>query len=392
MDTGVVVLPNPDSKMGIKHMQPKMNWLYATCTAALLILHCIVSADEPRKTEVLEAPPDYIKHALRFLAAHHADGTGDQSDVLIDVGRSLLAANGLGIDLGLPESALRVQLDLPQNKGLVVTSVPETSSGAAAGLKVFDVIVQANDQDVGDAETLAKLLDAAAGTTVKIGLLRGGKPLKLDVVPTRPLVAHPVAEWVHHLRAADSVYRLGVQLAEADDTLRSHLRLASGEGLVVTEVVSDSAAAEARIQRHDVLVMLDGKRLTTVEAVNAQIQQIKDRRVELRLLRGAQELTLHTAPRKTEGGSASERLMFWELTNCQKCHDTKSGGAGWHHAAWKDYVNLNLKLSDANPHRPPDAGPPQVQIGALKNQITEMQKIISALEAQLTPVHREAKE
>jgi S1-C subfamily serine protease len=78
-------------------------------------------------------------------------------------------------------------------------------------------------------------------------------------------------------------YRIGVTLSEADDTLRTQLRLAAGEGLVVTDVVPDSAATAAGIQVNDVLTVLDGKRLTTVEAINAQVQEIKDRLVELRL-------------------------------------------------------------------------------------------------------------
>ena len=48
-------------------------------------------------------------------------------------------------------------------------------------------------------------------------------------------------------------YRIGVTLSEADDTLRSHLKLAASEGLVVTEVVNDSPAAKMGVKLHDVL-------------------------------------------------------------------------------------------------------------------------------------------
>ena len=85
-------------------------------------------------------------------------------------------------------------------------------------------------------------------------------------------------------------------LAQADDALRSQLRLAQGEGLVVTEVVADSPAAKAGLKQHDVLTQLDGKRLTTVEACNAQIQEIKDRKVTATLSAGARNPTVELSP------------------------------------------------------------------------------------------------
>lgn len=79
-------------------------------------------------------------------------------------------------------------------------------------------------------------------------------------------------------------YRVGVTLSDADDTLRSQLKLADGEGLIVTDVVPDGPAAAAGIQKHDVLIKLDGKRISTIEKINAQIQELKDRPATLAFL------------------------------------------------------------------------------------------------------------
>ena len=116
-------------------------------------------------------------------------------------------------------------------------------------------------------------------------------------------------------------FRIGVSLSEADDTLRAQLRLAAGEGLVVTDVVKDSAAKAAGMLVNDVLTVLDGKRLTTVDAINAQVQEIKDRSVELRLLRAGKELALQVAPRKSvEAAYHDSALRYWDMQSCQKCH------------------------------------------------------------------------
>src|SRR5206468_5253308 len=101
-------------------------------------------------------------------------------------------------------------------------------------------------------------------------------------------------------RPSEESYRIGVTLSGTDEALRAQLRLAEGEGLVVTQLVPDGAAAVSGVQRLDVLIVLDGKRLTTVEAINSQIREIKDKTVELRLLRGGKELALTIAPRKTK--------------------------------------------------------------------------------------------
>ena len=82
------------------------------------------------------------------------------------VAASLVATNGLGIDVAAPEAVLRAQLGLEENVGLVVTAVPEESLGGKAGLKPHDVIVQLNDQKIGDAAKLAELLDAARGQAI----------------------------------------------------------------------------------------------------------------------------------------------------------------------------------------------------------------------------------
>ena len=146
-------------------------------------------------------------------------------------------------------------------------------------------------------------------------------------------------------------YRIGVTLSEADDTLRQQLRLATGEGLVVTEVVADSSAAQAGLQMNDVLTMLDGKRLTTVEAINEQIQELKDKSVELRLLRGGKETTIQIAARKIQEAAFADRpLVYWSTKSCQNCHvaDATHQALGWklsaNSSAWTDGHHSKLWL------------------------------------------------
>jgi hypothetical protein len=195
-------------------------------------------------------------------------------------------------------------------------------------------------------------------------------------------------------------YVLGVGLDEADSTLRAQLGLATGEGLVVTDVVEDSAAADAGVKAHDVLTVLDGTRLTTVKAVTAQIQEIKDREVELRLLRGGKERSLQLAPRKSDGNvQTGDVHTHWNVNNCQRCHDSGwqmqldrsamldthkllvdpyqfHGGAQNFRFLWKD---LTANQADAKPTEP------QQQLATLKEQLAAMQQTLAKLETALQP-------
>ena len=334
---------------------------------------------------------------------------------VLDVSSSLIAANGLGIDVAAAEPALRAQLGLPENAGLVVTAAPDESIGAKAGIKVHDVVAELGGQAVGDAAKAVELIDASADKPIKLRILRGGKMIDIEATPKKPEIAK--VRWsnlvnqnlAHDVLAYAETYRIGVTLAEADDTLRTHLRLAAGEGLVVTEVFADSAAQAAGLAQHDVLTVLDGKRLTTVEAVNAQIQEIKERSVELRLLRGGREVAVQVAPRKSQEAAFAESVVtYWDTKNCQRCHsnpwthEAHRGMALRLHAdnsAWIDahsgkaYLYRHLLptvVGDAPASAETANG--QAQIDALKSQLAQMQKTLAALEAVLAPAQRKAEE
>lgn len=369
-------------------------WLFAA--VALLVVDSPASSQEPDK-------PAPVPIDLNVQSADEFSTFSAYFGVL-DVSDSLLAANGLGIDVVVPEAALRAQLGLAEGKGLVVTAVPEESCGKKAGLEVHDIVLQVYGHDTGDLKTLGEMLDAVNGQPVKVKVLRSGKTIELDATPQKPELAR-VRLKTFLTQAGQGVelvvpetYRIGVTLAEADDTLRAHLRLAAGEGLVVTEVVGDSSAAAAGILQHDVLVVLDGKRLTTVEAINAQVQELKDKSVELRLLRGGKDVTLPIAARKSQEAAFIDRaITLWDTKSCQRCHanphgDQAHAGMAWrlnaNKSVWTDGNNVRLwghLLNTAQPQPAEDSPAPQQQIDALRLQLAEMQKTLSALEAALTP-------
>lgn len=310
---------------------------------------------------------------------------------------ALISSNDLGVDVAEIQPSLRAQLNLAEGSGLVVTGVPADSPGAKAGLAVHDVIVNVGSDAVGNTEQLAEALKKAEGKPVKVGLLRQGKSMIVEVTPKSPWVAEvvladtPVKLYSRLSPAAqEERYRIGVVLSEADDTLRAQVGLAAGEGLIVSEVYPDTPAAKTGIQVHDVLVILDGKRLTTVDAVNAQIQEIKEREVELKLLRSGKEVTLKIAPVKESHAVLADfdrqALTLWhagrcpgqtQSQNCRSCHTDPF--PEWKPSFAHDYHALRSWIAN----QPAAAGSPQEQVNQLKEQLAKVQQTLAALEASL---------
>lgn len=372
----------------------------------LLLVPLSLAAQEEPQAKSAEVDVNVIDARNRLSIAIDKSVT---ADAYVDLIATLLADNPLGIDVSAPDAALRAQLDLGEDEGLIVTNVPPESVGAKVGLKVHDVIVGLDANKVGDIGKLVDWLGATEGKSVTLKVRRGGKSIELAAETTKPQYAK--LRWAMGdglALAIDSErFRIGVTLSEADETLRTQLRLAASEGLVVTEVLSDTPAESAGIRVHDVLTMLDGKRLTSVEAINAQIQEIQDRAVEVRLLRGGKETMAQITPRKsTEPTHSFQDVKLWDTTNCKSCHKDSHGldphrlmgeKLGAKVSVWTDgdlakihnykiayraqirFAELASKFTD----QPAAASAPQQQIDTLRSQLGEMQKTLANLEVAL---------
>jgi serine protease Do len=288
----------------------------------------------------------------------------------------------LGFEVEAIAAPLRAQLGLPEGEGVVVASVVSESDAAKAGLQQYDVLQTIDDAPIAGPEMLHESIGKEPGKK----LLRQGKPLTIEI--TGPAVA--AQTWLQGyslLLPVESRYRIGVTLAEADDVLRSQLRLAAGEGLVVTDVVADSPAANAGVQRHDVLIKLDGKRLSTVESLNDQVQEIKDRAVTLELLRRGMETCCELTPQLSNNSITT-------ITDAANFSLWLRPPAVWqldqHGYTWQPGLpNTNLVINSLQAAQPDSAeAEPQgdntaAQLAELKQQLAAMQKSLEALEASL---------
>ena len=180
----------------------------------------------------------------------------------------------LGIDTQDVDARNMRALGLAEARGAVVTRVYPGSAGAAAGLKVGDVIQAANGEPIADAEALRNFQGLqAANARVVLDVRRDGKPLQL----TSGLRETPKA-----LDGSQLDPRLaGASFAELPETLRRQ----GLSGVLVEDVARGSRAAQNGLQKDDVIQAATSGEFTDLGGFRASFGAPPQQLV-LRVLRG----------------------------------------------------------------------------------------------------------
>jgi hypothetical protein len=266
------------------------------CLAVLSTLVCSRSsvADEPPAGNP-SAAPAAVDAGVPVQAGEPVK-RDDLLSVRFAVDAIQLAANTdqLGAEVSYVDEVLRSHLGLDTGKGLLVVSVAEDGPAAKAGIQKNDVLTTVGGEEISDLQAFRKTLEASADKSLSVGLIRSGKKQSVELTPRGPVRLE--VEIGSDSGKIDAKYWLGVGLAAADDTLRSQLLLPAGEGLVVTSVENDSPAAQSGVMVNDVLLQLDSKPLTTIQALSEQLQSIGEKSVPLKLLRRGKPAMLTVTP------------------------------------------------------------------------------------------------
>jgi hypothetical protein len=113
---------------------------------------------------------------------------------------------GLGCIPARP--ALRAQLGLPEDQGLVVKHVVPDSPAAKAEIKPHDVLLKAGDKPLKKVQDLIDAVQAAKDKELSIELVRGAKPKGVTVTPAkRPQHLRPGARLEGPAKEAHEAYQ-----------------------------------------------------------------------------------------------------------------------------------------------------------------------------------------
>ncbi len=222
------------------------------------------------------------------------------ADRLVTSGRIVRGYLGVQIT-SVDSSEIATSLDLdPSTRGVLINEISdEKGPGARAGLQPGDVVTSFNGQPVTRSIELQRLVgDARVGSTITLGVLRGGRNQDLratlselkDAAPTtaRPDMAPELDD-----NAAPSA--LGLRLRAINPQLSQQFRLKAGtRGVVVVGVQANSPAAGAGVRRGDVIESVGQTPVNSQadyqSAVNRVLarQQAGDKTVALRVNRAGQ--------------------------------------------------------------------------------------------------------
>ena len=121
------------------------------------------------------------------------------------------------------------------------------------------------------------------------------------------------------LRHSPGEYWLGIACSRPSSTLRSHLRLAKGAGLVIQRVVPDSGADQVGLQTHDVILKFGTTDVGRIRELSQAIDERKDEETLVTFVRHGRERTVMVTPAKRKSGGAgqpddsadAEQVLSW---------------------------------------------------------------------------------
>jgi len=191
----------------------------------------------------------------------------------------------LGVVIQDVSPNLAKAFNVPAGKGALVGDVTPDGPGAKAGLQKGDVIEALNGDTVQDINSLRlQIASFAPGTVVHLKVLRGGQERDLTVtlgqLPEKEAAATPGAP------NENSPMR-GVQVDNLTPSIARDLGLGVGtKGVVVTSVAPDAPAADAGLQRGDVIEQINRQDVSNVSDYNRLVTETGKQSLVLLVNRG----------------------------------------------------------------------------------------------------------
>jgi len=189
---------------------------------------------------------------------------------------------GVGIEGVTPDLAKAFGMTTPT--GALVGQVEPDSPGSKAGLQRGDIILSVNGEAVSDERDLRLRIAAMSpGETVKLEILRNGQKQTVSVT----LEEFPDKETTASTGESSSNALDGVQVQNLTPDIAQQLSLPAGTtGVVISEVDDSSAAAEAGLQRGDVIQEVNRQAVNNTEQYEKAIRAAGSGEVLLLVNRG----------------------------------------------------------------------------------------------------------
>ena len=197
----------------------------------------------------------------------------------------------LGISIQNVNADLAKAFKLPSAQGVLIGDVTSDSPGAKAGLQKGDVVVGLNGQSLADAEDLRlRVSQLAPGTTVKVDVIREAQKKQFTATLMElPETNQRAGSGRGNAPAPSEPALDGLQVSALTADIAQQLNMPAGiRGVVVTTVDPDSKAADAGLQRGDVIQEVNRKPVNSVEQFRAAVRDADNDPILLLVNHGGQ--------------------------------------------------------------------------------------------------------
>lgn len=191
----------------------------------------------------------------------------------------------LGVRIQQVNDEIAESLGLDKARGAMVAAVTANGPAEKAKIEPGDVVLTFDGKDVNEMRRLPRIVaETPIDKKVLATVWRKGKEVKLDVVvgeldenEVAALAPDPTSKGGGKEGAKTTVDALGLSMAKINPELREKFDIDSGvEGVVITDVTTDSAASQKGMRAGDVIVEVAQEQVKDPKEVADRVKKAKD--------------------------------------------------------------------------------------------------------------------
>lgn len=198
----------------------------------------------------------------------------------------------LGVLIQAVNEDIATAMNLDKAEGALVAEVVKDSPADKAGFKRGDVIIKfGNNEVIENAELPIMVADTQIGSKVDVKIIRAGKEKKLAVVIEE--LKEEDAELEIGLDSPSIEDKFGLKTQDITPEIARTLGISGLNGALISDVTPDSPAAEAGLNRGDLIIEVNLQAINSSAEFRAKTKDIKEGVPVLLLIkRGASTLFL----------------------------------------------------------------------------------------------------